>query len=227
MGVVAVQTQAKKALLDFQCNSQMMSFDSRNAGRAVIAALLQTVWGVGPTHHYWDPDSAMERDNYMWSVGPTPFGPFSPSMAVSFVQADAAARISLYSHIHKMILRLAALVSMFEPYGRELDHVLSPKQHQLFIRRWNVLVYKMHKATEYLSLCNFNHSLYFVLSMQHDVKDMEHIVHTAGAHLHSYMHCFTGQSSSHWTMLMLAVVALLGWYWHSSSRGQSQPLKKL
>ncbi len=47
---VAVQTRAPAALLDFSCAQKPLQFDARDATRPLLAALLQTTWGVAPTY---------------------------------------------------------------------------------------------------------------------------------------------------------------------------------
>ncbi|KAF2309001.1 hypothetical protein GH714_042449 [Hevea brasiliensis] len=48
--------------------------------RPVVGSILQSMWGVSPTHLSW----SLRHDNtlvdYTWSVGQTPFGPFSETL---------------------------------------------------------------------------------------------------------------------------------------------------
>jgi hypothetical protein len=53
--VIAVKTQAPSAVVDYSCNGKSVQFSPQSPERAVLAALLQTVWGVSPTHQLWNP----------------------------------------------------------------------------------------------------------------------------------------------------------------------------
>ena len=107
--VVGVQTQAPAAIIDYRrvlsanrrasflqrcvvrsCNGQSMQFDPRDASRAVLGALLQTAFGVAPTHRFWNPFLNDSETNFMWDIGHTPFAYFSKSLRLSFAQRDAA-----------------------------------------------------------------------------------------------------------------------------------------
>ncbi len=67
-----------------------MSFDPRDARRAVLASLLQTVWGVSPSYAFWNPYRQEVEADYLWTIGLTPFGYFSSALNLSFSQRDAA-----------------------------------------------------------------------------------------------------------------------------------------
>lgn len=41
-------------------------------------------------HKFWNPHMNDTETNYLWSVGPTPFGYFSRSVSLGFSQRDAA-----------------------------------------------------------------------------------------------------------------------------------------
>eukprot|EP00003_Mantamonas_plastica_P013822 TRINITY_DN2402_c0_g2_i6.p1 TRINITY_DN2402_c0_g2~~TRINITY_DN2402_c0_g2_i6.p1 ORF type:complete len:520 (+),score=112.14 TRINITY_DN2402_c0_g2_i6:49-1560(+) len=187
--VVAVQTQAGKTVIDYVCNGRGMSFDTRDATRAILAASLQSIWGILPTHQSFNLANNRSVDNYLWSRSNTPFGPFSQSRQLSFALYDAAARHVLYSHVNSTLTELHSLLGHFSKYNREIDEVLDYEQHVTFIRRWNVFNFKMHKASLHLSLHDFNTTLWYLNSMQHDIHVMHKLIHVAGSGLHSYIQC--------------------------------------
>jgi hypothetical protein len=47
----------------------------------------------------------------------------------------------------------------------------------------------MEEARSFLSLNNFNESLQFIQSTQHDVESLHKLIHLAGRNLHTYLHC--------------------------------------
>jgi hypothetical protein len=60
--------------------------------RALLAALLQTGWGVAPSFETWSVFHNATLHNWLWSVGRTPFGPLSDVLDISFVQRTGAQR---------------------------------------------------------------------------------------------------------------------------------------
>jgi hypothetical protein len=53
-------------------------------------------------------------DNFLWSVGTTPFGPFSPAVALSFAQRDAGVKNILYNEIHTILEEINLLFNHFK-----------------------------------------------------------------------------------------------------------------
>jgi len=226
--VVGVQTRAAAAELDFSCDQRSMALDPADATRAVTAGLLQSVWGVAPTHTYWTPPprgagagagaGAGEGNNgsssgtanaaaaaattaatdWLWSSGLTPFGPFSHSSEFSFVQTNAAFRTVLLSEVARVHGHLAALNSDLRAFGHEVEEVFSDSEHLLYLRRWNIFSFKLGKARHYLSLNNFNEALYYVRSCQHDVAAMGKIVKAAQSRMVLGLDCGQGSARTHW-----------------------------
>ena len=50
--VLALQTQSGAATVDYSCSEEMVTLDAADATRPMLAALLQTGWGVAPTHEH-------------------------------------------------------------------------------------------------------------------------------------------------------------------------------
>jgi len=196
--IVAVQTQAVAAIVDYSCDDHAVQFNPRDASRAVLAAVLQGLYGVAPTHVWWSPVSNASETDYTWSHGLTPFGYFSQSNTLSFAIRDAAARHVLLSDLNQTMTEVADLLLHFSSFGEEIEQVLSavsrPHEHIAFIRRWNLLKYKLTKAQYFLSLNNFNQSLYYTRSARHDLAALHAIVHSAVDYLLPVVVC--GQEAS-------------------------------
>lgn len=187
--VVAVQTNAQAALVDFQCNGVAMTMDPSDPARAVLGALLETGWGVARTHDVWSHHRSTVEQNYLWSIGDTPFGPFSLSTRLSFAQRDAAARAILYSSLNHTLAELQHLLSHFQTPKKELDQVFTAGEHLHFIRRWNVLSFKLERTEHFLSLNNFNQSLYYIRSALHDLGAIHKLVEQVQAVVRPVIQC--------------------------------------
>ncbi len=108
--VVAVQTRAMTDVTDMSCAGTSMSYSPRDASRAVLASLLTSGWGITETHTTWNDVMNATDTSYLWSVGATPYGTFSDSKLLSWVQRDAGARHIVYSEVAYTIEQLKQIV---------------------------------------------------------------------------------------------------------------------
>jgi len=194
--VVAVQTNSVAAAVDFQCTDEMVTMNPSDASRATLAALLQTVWGVAPTHEHFSGKSNKTEISYLWSTSRTPFGPFSPSTKLTFAIIDAAKRNMVYSALNASIAQVSKVMEQYAKFGKHIEQVLLPGEHLHFVRRWNVLKFKTSRTGTYLSLLNFNTALFYARSMRHDVKAIQNAVLRAGQFVHSYVGCLHDEKPS-------------------------------
>ncbi|GAM25077.1 hypothetical protein SAMD00019534_082520 [Acytostelium subglobosum LB1] len=127
--VIAIQTQSQRPV-DFTCGEQgNLSIDADDATRPVMAALLETIWGVLPTHLELSKTSGANQNdaNYLWSMGFNPFSVFSTHKTLSFAQTDAAIRNNVYSHIVESLESLQIIMShidqdeTWEEFAQESD----------------------------------------------------------------------------------------------------------
>lgn len=179
--IVAVQTQAPLATVDFSCNGRPVKFDPKDANREVIAALLQTVWGVTPTHLRWNSASHRQEIDYTWSMGLTPFGPFSS------IKHDLSSAIWLtirrnefFSQLNSSWTQLQELANHMQTLDHEMAMAGSVTTHEteVLIRRLNVLEYKLGKATRWYRAGHFTKSLEYARSAQHDLRALHNVVHS-------------------------------------------------
>eukprot|EP00697_Spironema_sp_BW2_P015949 gnl/Spiro4/7009_TR3638_c0_g1_i1.p1 gnl/Spiro4/7009_TR3638_c0_g1~~gnl/Spiro4/7009_TR3638_c0_g1_i1.p1 ORF type:complete len:711 (+),score=187.76 gnl/Spiro4/7009_TR3638_c0_g1_i1:60-2135(+) len=208
--VLAIQTQVPSALLDFNCANVAVSMPTMDATRAVLAAILQTVWGVPPIYKKWSPVHNSTLTDYMWAVGHTPFGYFSTSKTLSFVSRDTALRNPILALFNHTLASLQTLFADFAYYGKELDHVLTDAPRTEFVRRWNVLAYKLSKSAEFLAFHNFNQSIFYLRSAKHEIRAITSIVQSASRNLGSTFVCakyqpWIGSALINWAWLILLV----------------------
>ncbi|CAB4275066.1 unnamed protein product [Prunus armeniaca] len=75
--VIAVRTKNTQTVSDYSCNGRHVFTQTRELERPLVGSILQSMWGVSPTHMLWSPRHNTTLVDYTWSVGQTPFGPFS------------------------------------------------------------------------------------------------------------------------------------------------------
>ncbi|ERN03812.1 uncharacterized protein LOC18431963 [Amborella trichopoda] len=187
--VIAVRTRSSQSVTDYSCNGRHVITQIRELERPIVGSLLQTLWGVSPTHLSWSPLHNNTLVDYTWSMGQTPFGPFSRLYSLSFVQKDAAKRNIVLTMMNYTITSLMDALESLESHGGYKE-VLKPKRFVEFTQRWNLLRYKMDRAVSAMSHLDFETALYFVRSGDHDVYAIHTIIYLASQELEGILVCF-------------------------------------
>lgn len=162
------------------------------------------------TYQRWSLIHNKLTTNYIWGLGRTPFGIFSDSLELSFVQTDSAVKHILFSQLHSILSEINLLFSHYEvftnffffsshnllnivflkkEYGFQVDEVFSASENLQFIRRWNFFQWKVYQTQKYLSLNEFNNSFSFIRSMKFDSDALHSLIHSAGKKLHTKLEC--------------------------------------
>lgn len=187
--VLAVKSHSPHTGTDFECNGNALEIVPDDPRRATLGAILQVAWGVAPTHELWDTLTESVANNYMWSTGATPFGPFSSSLHLSFAVVDAAARNMVLSALDSVLAEVVGLLEHFDSFQVGLDDALTPDEHLEFIRRWNFFRYKWMRVSTLVHLHNFDGALEYTRSMQQDSHALHRLVHAAGRKLATEVLC--------------------------------------
>lgn len=189
--VIAVRTKALQHMMsDYSCNGRPTLTFIRELDRPLVAALLQTLWGVSPTHLTWSAQHNSTVADYRWAVGPTPFGPFSDLLSLSFAQTDPARRNVLYSMLNASVTSALDILEAIDTQGGEQNLFRAPKKLQDYGQRWNLYVYKLNKAVSAISHFDFNAALFYLKSSEHDLYAVHSLVHNASSELEGSMVCF-------------------------------------
>ena len=175
--------------LDERCAGVARSLDAYNVARPLLAAVLQSGWGVAPSHIIWSAARNATRTELLWAVGRTPFGPYAQRAELSFALRDAAARAPLYALAAEVVRDVRGLRDHFGEFHKAIDEVLAAEEHLAFLRRLNVLAFKLERAQAYLSLQSFQLAQYYVLSTWHDLRAMRRLLDAAGAALQASTVC--------------------------------------
>ncbi|VFQ82714.1 unnamed protein product [Cuscuta campestris] len=187
--VIAVRTKSTQAVSDYSCNGRHVFSQTRELERPLVGSILQSMWGVSPTHLLWGPKHNSTLVDYTWSVGNTPFGPFSEISSLSFVQKDAARRNVLLTYLNSSFTSAIDVVESIAAHGGERK-LLKRNELLELVQRWNLFKYKLDKAVSALSHFDFEMALYYLRSSDHDLYAAHSLVYRASQVLEASLVCF-------------------------------------
>nr|GEX27843.1 hypothetical protein CTI12_AA615780 [Tanacetum cinerariifolium] len=157
--------------------------------RPRVGSILQSMWGVSPTHLVWSAQHNSTLVDYTWNVGNTPFGPFSELSSLSFIQKDAAKRNVILTSLNFTITSALDVLESVSAHGMERK-LLPHNQLSEFIQRWNLFKYKLDKVVSSLSHLDFETGLYYLRSSDHDLYVIHSLVYHASQDLEALLVCF-------------------------------------
>lgn len=187
--VIAVRTMSSQTVSDYSCNGRHVITQTRNLNRAIVSSVLQSMWGVTPTHLTWNKERNDTLVDYTWSVGQTPFGPFSELSSLSFVQKDAARRNVLLASLNYTISSAVDLLESLEAHGGDRK-VLKDNGYVEFVLRWNLLEHKLGKVVSSMSQLDYDRALYFLRSSDHDLFALHTVIYQATQEMEASLVCF-------------------------------------
>ncbi|KAF3333475.1 hypothetical protein FCM35_KLT01166 [Carex littledalei] len=188
--VVAVRTKSSQTVSDYSCNGRHVITQTRNLDRPLVGAILQSMWGVSPTHRSWSPEHNDTLVDYTWSVGHTPFGPFAETLTLSFAQRDAAKRNVLLSTLNYTIASAIDVLEAMAMHGGE--KILHRKKRYVeFVQRWNLFRFKLEKMVSALSRLDYEKAMYYLKSSDHDLYMIHTLVYQASQEMEAQLVCFT------------------------------------
>ncbi|XP_042502204.1 uncharacterized protein LOC122079641 isoform X4 [Macadamia integrifolia] len=187
--VIAVRTRSGQTVSDYSCNGRHVITQTRELERPLVGSILQSMWGVSPTHLLWSARHNTTLVDYTWSVGQTPFGPFSDISSLSFVQKDAARRNVLLTSLNYTITSAIDVLDSISTYGGDRN-LFKQNRHVEFVQRWNLFKYKLDKAISALSHLDFEMALYFSRTCEHDLYALHSLVYHTSRELDASLICF-------------------------------------
>lgn len=186
--VIAVRTKSTQTVSDYSCNGNHVFTQTRELERPLVGSILQSMWGVSPTHMVWSPRHNRTLIDYTWSVGHTPFGPFSEIRSLSFVQKDAARRNIILMGLNFSISSAVEVLDSIASHGG--DRKLLKHHHAEFLQRWNLFRYKLDKTVSALSHFDYEMAVYYLRSSDHDLYAIHSLVYDASQKLEASLVCF-------------------------------------
>ena len=211
--VIAVRTVMQQTVIEYSCNGRQLLTPTRDLQRPIVGALLQSLFGVTPTHLTWSSHHNSTVVDYRWGVGNTPFGPFSQLSSLSFAQRDASKRNTILTMLNETMSHGLELLQQIKNYGGEKEF-LGMKQHLEYTQRWNLLVYKLNKVMSALSHFEFDRALYFLRSTEHDLFAIHRFAYDSSFELEASLKCFE-DAPFPWIPLILGlgVVGVFVYVW--------------
>ncbi|GAB2287932.1 hypothetical protein Dimus_022284 [Dionaea muscipula] len=204
--VIAVRTKNSQTVSDYSCNGRHVFTQTRELERPLVGSILQSMWGVSPTHLVWSSKHNSTVVDYTWSVGQTPFGPFSEISSLSFVQKDAARRNVALTWLNESISSAIDVLVSVNGHGGDQVLLKGPK-HDEFFQRWILFKYKLEKVTSALSRLDYEMASYFLRSSDHDLYAMHSIVYHASQELEASLVCFKDPQFP-WVPFLLTAMTL-------------------
>lgn len=187
--VIAVRTKNTQTVSDYSCNGRHVFTQTRDLERPLVGSILQSMWGVSPTHLVWSAQHNSTLVDYTWSVGHTPFGLFSELSSLSFIQKDAARRNTLLTSLNHTITSALDVLESIAAHGGERK-LLPHYQLSEFLQRWNLFKYKIDKVVSSLSHLDFEMGLYYLRSSDHDLYAIHSLVYHASQDMEASLVCF-------------------------------------
>ncbi|KAK6155121.1 hypothetical protein DH2020_009369 [Rehmannia glutinosa] len=187
--VIAVRTKSTQTVSDYSCNGHHVFTQTRELERPLVGSILQSMWGVSPTHLVWSPRHNSSLVDYTWSVGQTPFGPFSELSSLTFVQKDAAKRNVLLTSLNYSITSGIDVLESIVAHGGDRK-LLKQSRHTEFLQRWNLFRYKLEKSISAMSHFDYEMALYYLRSSDHDLYAIHSVVYHASQELEASLVCF-------------------------------------
>ncbi|MED6205593.1 hypothetical protein PIB30_019154, partial [Stylosanthes scabra] len=214
--VIAVRTRNTQTVSDYSCNGRHVFTQTRELVRPLVGSILQSMWGVSPTHLSWSPMHNGTLVDYTWSIGQTPFGPFSELSSLSFVQKDAARRNVLLTSLNYSISSAIDVLQSIETHGGDRN-LLKGKQHVEFVQRWNLFKHKLNKAVSALSHLDFEMALFYLRSSDHDLYAIHSIVYHASQEIEASLVCFKDPAFP-WASVSFSAVIFLSLFYVYAKR---------
>ncbi|EHA8590279.1 hypothetical protein COCNU_scaffold016592G000040 [Cocos nucifera] len=214
--VIAVRTRSSQTVSDYSCNGRHVITQTRNLDRPIVGSILQSMWGISPTHLSWSPEHSSTLVDYTWSVGQTPFGPFAETVSLSFVQRDAARRNVLLTTLNYSITSAIDVLASMAAHGGDRK-LLKKNRHVEFVQRWNLFKYKLEKVVSALSHLDYEKAVYFLRSSDHDLYAMHTLIYEASQELEASLICFKDPPFP-WASVSLAAVFVFGFFYVYSRR---------
>ena len=228
--VVAVRSGRRTVPTFFGCHDKQVHIDPQDLQRPVLAALLAAGWGVADTALAWSPATGRSW-SWLWSVGPTPFGPLSTSPALSFAQRDAMARNLVVATVNASVGHAALLLHGFAALGGEGARVkdfLPPDLAVPYNQRIALLLWQLQEAMAALSRLDHAAALGYAASLSFDAAALHAVVRRARGALDTSLECLGAEERRRWWALpggaAIVCIALIAWRLFGPS--PAQPAKR-
>lgn len=228
---VAVRSGHQTVPTFFGCHDKQVYIDPQELHRPVMAAVLQAGWGVADTALFWS-EATGRSWSFLWSLGPTPFGPLSTLGGLSFAQRDAMLRNLALAQINGSLSHVQALMRGFVSIGgpdAQVKTLLAPDQVIPYHQRISLLLFKLQEAMAALGRLDHAAAIGYAASMMHDAGALHTIVRRTRKNLAVELHCLGAKERARWWLLPggAGVVCLLLVVWRALRGGGGSEKKHM
>lgn len=179
----------------------------------MLGALLEAGWGVVPTHRAWGKARGALAEDYIFSVGRTPFGPLAKGDALGFAERDAAARSGVLLTLNATVAGARAALGAFARFP-QADAGLLREERAALGARWHVLRHKLARSARALGMQRWDVALHYARSAGHDAAALERVLGAAGERMVTRLDCFQEPAAvAVWAKVAAGVVGVRAALW--------------
>ncbi|GMH39333.1 hypothetical protein BSKO_07231 [Bryopsis sp. KO-2023] len=189
--VLAVRTYGGSGSSGYSCMEKKVPLQSAKIFRPILAAILQTGWGVMDTSEsIGQGERGIQKDS-MWSVGNTVFGPLAGTYGFSFSQRDVARRNTVLAKIHSVATQADTILRGFQNVSATgfVFDTLPADKIPTFFQRMNMLMFKLNKATLQLGTLRYDDAWYFARSARQEVLALHDLAEISAGSVSSVLEC--------------------------------------
>lgn len=179
---------------DYTCSrgghgSRPALLNSHELTRPVLGALLEAGWGVVPTHRAWSEAQGRLVQDFVFSVGHTPFGPLAKGETLSFAERDSAARSGVLLTLNATVCGARKALEAFAKFP-QADAGLAREDRAALGARWHVLRHKLARSARALGMQRWDVALHYARAAGHDAAALERVLGAAGERMVTRLDCF-------------------------------------
>jgi hypothetical protein len=181
--VVAVQAVAAPLHTDYFCNAEVaLAVPTNDASSAIFAALLTTLFGVGPA------------PTHLFDMFRSPFGPLAaasqaPLAPPHFGIRDAPARFQILDGLNLTHRSLADALLRFQIYQHDLSAGLTQDEAHQVARRWALFCHKREQLLHSLAVYDTADAYAFLRALQFDARAITKLLFDVAGRLGNQLLC--------------------------------------
>jgi hypothetical protein len=155
---------------NFQCGKEgrAVTSDIFDVSRQAVAGVLQSVFGVAPTYQRYSAALGRFTNDYLFTVGHTPFGPFSRSTHLSMAIQDSVWRNPLLSHLSRS-------VAILNHVRQEIAELNFPKRKEVLGHLENAELF-LRRSSVFIGLLDVEHAKEFALEARKSGLEAKELV---------------------------------------------------
>ncbi len=131
--VLVIQNNQDAVEVPYFADGKRLHVNPRKPTQHIVAGLVQSLGGIVPPYSRYSPPHDRIVENYIWSYGNHPFGPFSVNNGMSQIFFDMALRNEVLSRLNSGLMLTRDAISRIEHFARA--HVLDDGTNSSWLDR--------------------------------------------------------------------------------------------